>query len=275
MKSEHLKEEDFWYIQTYIEKHTGIHVRSDASYLLSSRLKDIVDRHNLGELSELVKQLRLVPSKSLVSDVLEAVTIHETFFFRGQRIFEDLINVLSIQHTRTPEALKHIKIWSAATSSGQEAYTLNMLMNERPLSLLKSTYEILATDISNSILKKAQEGVFPCTDVARNVPSRLRDKCFMKIGNEMCKIKDTFKQNITFKQHNLLDQLPGSQSFHMILCRNVLIYFNNNVRNKIIHNLHQKLEPNGYLVLGGTETLMSMGQLFKPISRVEGLYQKI
>lgn len=269
-----LNENDLEFLQNYIRKHSGINLSSDSIYLLSSRLKDTLQRRNMNSLTELISLLRLMNNSDLLNEVLEAITIHETSFFRGQRIFEDLKNCLLIEYSRRPTTMQHMRVWSVATSSGQEAYSMAMLLSELPARMKKSSFEILATDISQSIIDKARLGIFSNYEVERHISREYLAKYFTRRPDNAWQVNQNIKDKIKFQQHNLLDPCPTSQRFHMILCRNVLIYFDQDTRNRAIMNLRKMLFPNGFLVLGGTEVLHGMNNYFNPILGIEGVYQR-
>ncbi len=207
---------------------------------------------------------------------MESLTTHESSFFRDAKPFDYFANTLLPQIAEKKDS-RSVYVWSAACSSGQEPYSLAMLIIEflnknDPGSL--PAVNIIATDLSQAILDKAKKGIFSHFEVQRGLPTPYLIKYFKKDGLEWA-ISDEIKQLVRFQAHNLIQpHTLTSQRFDVIFCRNVLIYFDEATKHKVVQYLCDNLETNGMLVLGGSEILSDFGKVFTPVREVPGMYQK-
>ncbi len=257
--SEGLSAEHFQFLQAKIYEHSGIVIDRSKQYLVEARLTPVVQRRQLGSLNALSNAIRAATDAMLLREVIESMTTHESYFFRDHAQFEVLRTRL-IPDLMTRRAQKRrLTFWSAAASSGQEAYTLAMTLREMHLANWK--LEILATDLSDRILTRAKEGLYSAHETSRGTfPPQLR-KYFEQSGQEY-RICDSIRNMVEFKKFDLRTGMSGLSNFDVIFCRNVLIYFDENTRRKILEELSRSLAPDGILFLGSTESTIGLTERF-------------
>jgi chemotaxis protein methyltransferase CheR len=254
-----LSPENYTFLQQYIQKESGISLGNDKLYLLKSRLQPIVEQQHLKSLDELCLRLRANPPEALRRAVVESMTTHETLFFRDPAVFDMLRGELIPELVKTRAAGKTLRIWCAACSSGQEPYSLAMLLLE--MGLTGWNLQILATDLSSQILARAQSGRFLQIEVNRGLAASLLVKYFQREGLDW-QLKDTVRRMVRFTAFDLRHNMQGLGPYDLILCRNVLIYFETDTRKNILAGLRRSLAPGGYLLLGASETTFTLDDGF-------------
>ncbi len=260
--------QEFEYLATLLKKRSGLALGRDKDYLLESRLRSVARKYNHDDIGDMVRALkRTAPSEEVLREITEAMTTNESMFFRDTKPFVSLREKLlpAITHVT---AANPVKIWSAACSYGQEPYSLAMLMEE----LGQSNYHITATDLDTQALKKAQEGIYTQFEVQRGLQIQLLLKYFQQRESNTWQINDALKQHIRFKQFNLLDEFSGFDMFDVIMCRNVLIYFDEATKKDVLSRMAAKLAPHGVLFLGSAETVIGMCDELKPLIGEPGIY---
>ncbi len=255
-----LTPENYGFLERYIHQETGISLGQDKLYLLESRLVPLLQDESLGSLNELCTRLRQGVSESLRRRIAESMTTHETLFFRDPAVFEALRTDLLPELARKRQSTKTLRIWSAACSSGQEPYSLAMLLFEAGYSDWK--LDILGTDLSSRILARAATGRFLQIEINRGMPAPLLVKYFQRAGLEW-QIKDEIRRVVRFAPLDLRQSMRGLGPFDFVLCRNVLIYFDMPTRKKILAELRGTLAPGGYLLLGASETTFNLDAAFE------------
>ena len=247
-------------LREFIYKKSGIFFEKSKEYLLTNRLRKRLKELNLSSFEEYLRYLKSPKGSQELAPLFDAITINETYFFRHIRQIEAFRDVMA------PEILKKkrsMNVWSAACSTGEEPYTLTIALMEKYGQNIPA--RILASDISNEVLEKAKEGIYGEYSVKELSPDMKR-KYFDNVGLGKYKIKDFVKRKVVFKNVNLLDaSLPRKVGkMDVIFCRNVLIYFDNNARQKVIETFYKDiLNPGGYLVLGATESISRLNTNFK------------
>ena len=244
---------------------TGIHITPDKYYLLESRLNEVMRECNFHSYDEIAALLKQSHDSELAHSVIDKITTHETLFFREESIFDALVlQILPEWLERNPETAtipQNITVWSAGCSTGQEPYSIAMAICEK-FPKLSPRVKITATDISRHTLEKAEKGIYTKFEIDRGMPPHLLKKYFHeKIhagnappGNPLFEISNDIKGMVQFKRHNLTSlEAPGL--FDIIFCRNVCIYFQEELRKKIYESLIASLKVDGALVLGAAETL--------------------
>jgi chemotaxis protein methyltransferase CheR len=266
-----LSPESYTFLQQYIQRESGISLGNDKLYLLKSRLQPIVEQQRLKSLDELCLRLRASPPEALRRAVVESMTTHETLFFRDPAVFDMLRGELIPELVKTRAAGKTLRIWCAACSSGQEPYSLAMLLLE--MGLTGWNLQILGTDLSSQILARAQAGRFLQIEVNRGLPASFLVKYFQREGLDW-QIKDAVRRMVRFTAFDLRQNMQGLGPYDLILCRNVLIYFETDTRKKILAGLRKSLAPGGYLLLGASETTFTLDDGFlRRIMRNSVVYQ--
>lgn len=237
----------------YLEDACGIVLGENKHYLVTSRLKRVTEEFSFSSLSEMMSTLVKGNDRKLREKVIDAMTTNETMWFRDVYPFEILKKELlpELAVNKSP-----IKIWSAASSTGQEAYSISMSVSEFQQSnpgKLTSPVEIVGTDISQTVVNKAKQGLYDELSVVRGLSPERRDKFFTKKGDEWNINADIMKRT-RFTELNLLNKYSLLGKFDIIFCRNVLIYFSSEMKKDILERMAQILKPGGTLILGGSES---------------------
>ncbi len=262
---------DFEHISKLLYDRSGLVLGEDKAYLVESRLNPVARKWEFKNFDDMAFAIRTAGNSKLIADVVEAMTTNESFFFRDQtpfKLFEETV-LPSLLQNRAQK--RQIRIWSAACSSGQEPYTLAMLLKEHASQLAGWKVEILATDLSTQILQKAKEGNYSQFEVQRGLPITLMMKYFKQVGDKW-QIADELRQMITYRVFNLLDNMSALGQFDVVYCRNVLIYFDQGTKTKVLNAIANVMAPDGALFLGGAETVLGISDRFQLTDGKRGLY---
>ena len=265
-----MNESDFAFLRALLQRKSGIALGSDKLYLADSRLSILCRKRNVDSIDTLMRQLRLGREPELESAIVEAMTTNETLFFRDQTPFTLFRDVILPERLAANAGRRQLRIWCAAVSSGQEAYSLAMILEDMAERLAGWRIEILGTDISGEILEKARAGVYSQFEVQRGLPIQMLLRHFTQVGDKW-HISDRLRSMVEFRQHNLLDASDSLGQFDAIFCRNVLIYFDPPTKARVLARLAQRLAPQASLVLGATETVLGLPSDFTPDRDNRGL----
>jgi len=249
-----MEQEIFNFFTALVEKASGISYQAGKEYLLENRLTELALTLGYKDLREFYQKVKTGLTPSLLNQIVDSLTTNETYFFRDQHPFETIKNHLLPELIQKRAKEKQIKIWSAACSTGQEPYSLAMIILEY-FSKYLSTYRffIYATDISQSAIKKAKEGIYNQIEVNRGLPVTFLVKYFKQVGSNW-QIDEKVKSFVKFEILNLLEvEKRVRERFDLILCRYVLIYFSKETQRKVFQAIWNTLNPGGYLLLGATE----------------------
>ena len=263
--------QDFDYLRKMLRERSGLVLSAEKQYLAESRLLPVARRHRLASLAELVGKLQSASAATLATEVTEAMTTNETFFFRDKIPFEHFRDTVMPALIATHSGRRRIRIWCTAAASGQEPYSMAMMLREMSQQLAGYRIEILATDISNEMLEKAKAGIYSQFEVQRGLPIQQLVKYFTKVG-EAWQIAPEIRAMVSFRQLNLLHDFGHLGSFDLIFCRNVLIYFDQPTKIGVLERLARVIELDGFLVLGAAETVIGLTDAFKPMPDKRGLY---
>jgi chemotaxis protein methyltransferase CheR len=262
---------DYDYLRKLLKERSGLVLSADKQYLVESRLLPLARRMGAPHLSELVAKLKAPGAEPLIVDVVEAMTTNESFFFRDKIPFDHFREHMLPSLLKARAAQRRIRIWCAATSTGQEPYSLAMILKEMAAQVSGWRVEIIATDLSNEVLEKARAGLYSQFEVQRGLPIQLLMKHFSQAG-ETWQISPEIRAMVQFRPLNLLADFSHLGGFDVVFCRNVLIYFDQETKISVLERLARVTEPDGYLVLGAAETVVGLTELFKPLSDRRGLY---
>jgi len=265
-----LRPDDFDFLAKLLKERSGLIITPDKAYLLESRLMPVARSRNLKSLDEVVAKMRS-RDETLARDVTEAMTTNESFFFRDTKPFDQFRDTVLPQVMQSRAGKKSIRIWSAACSSGQEAYSLAMILKENAAKLVGWHIEIVGTDISVEMLEKAKAGLYSQFEVQRGLPIQFLVKYFKK-KDESWQIDPTLRGMVQFREWNLLHDLRGLGNFDIVFCRNVLIYFDQPTKTRVLENISKSMPPDGFLFLGGAETVLGISDRFKPMANQRGIY---
>jgi chemotaxis protein methyltransferase CheR len=241
----------------YLRRSSGLVMEQSKKYLVESRVMPIVRREKLSSLDELVLILQKNQSPKLAKDVIEAMTINETYFFRDKSPFDQFRNVMLPAMIAKRQSEKRLRIWSAAASTGQEAYSLAMILDENAARMPGWKIEILGTDLSDQVLDKARKGIYSQFEVQRGLPTPMLLRNFNQIGDSW-QISEAMRSKVQFRQLNLLSDFTALGRFDIIFCRNVLIYFDAARKMDILGRMTRILAPDGFLTLGASESLIGL-----------------
>jgi chemotaxis protein methyltransferase CheR len=262
--------QDYAYLRIFLKERSGLDLSSDKQYLVESRLIPLARRGGLPGIAELVAKLR-GGSDPLASEVVEAMTTNETFFFRDKIPFDHLRETIFPALSQARANRRALRIWCAASSTGQEPYSIAMCVKEFA-ALTGWRVEIVATDLSQAVLEKAKAGLFSQFEVQRGLPIQMLVKYFTQAG-EMWQLNADIRAMVQHRPLNLLQDFSHLGLFDVIFCRNVLIYFDQQTKAGVFDRLAKRLEPDGILVLGAAESVVGISETFKPYPDKRGLYR--
>jgi len=266
-----IEDQDFEKLRDYIKKVCGISIKSDKKYLIKQRLEPIVRSYGLKDFQELAFVLNTRPDSQLKQDVILSITTNETSFFRDIHPFETFNNVLLPEFGSLIKQNKarKIRIWSAGSSTGQEAYSLAMLIFEYVQADFSRTlrtdhFSIIGTDISTRALNKAMSAEYNSAELERGLSSERKNRYFRSYG-KCFKLDSKIKNIVSFRQANFIDSLTLLGNFEIIFCRNVLIYFEQEMKKRILDQFYNMLSYKGYLFLGAMENTYNISDNFKTV----------
>lgn len=263
----------FDYFADLLRRESGLHMTPEKYYLLETRLHPIVQQQGVGGIDGLASMLRRDESNNAVRQaVVEAMATHETSFFRDALPFERLRDTVLPLMAKTRAGAKSIRIWCAACASGQEAYSVAMLLREYGAPFDDWKIEITGTDLSHSVIEKAQKGAYTQFEVQRGMPARLLVKYFTQEG-DVWRIRADLREMVSFRQANLLQPPPlPAGSMDIVFCRNVLMYLDASSRVRVLQGLRGVMHTGSVLFLGAAETAGGLGEMFRPVAGMAGLY---
>ena len=262
---------EYDFLRRSLKERSGLVLTADKQYLVESRLLPIARKAGLASLGGLVAALHRDDSESLMTAVVEAMTTNETFFFRDKVPFENFRTTILPALLAARRSSRVIRIWSAATSSGQEPYSLAMTLKELADTLAGWRIEIVATDLAGGVLQKAQEGIYSQFEVQRGLPIQFLIKYFSKVG-DMWQIAPELRAMVKFRHLNLLADFSALGAFDLIFCRNVLIYFDQETKTDVLNRLGRQAAADGYLILGAAETVVGLTDYFRTVPELRGVY---
>lgn len=266
-----ISNESFNYYQDLLLQKSGLSLSNDKTYLLITRLHPVATSLGYTDLDTFTRDLAARKDPSMINSVVDAMTTNETSFFRDTKPFNALKELL-------PDLMKEIKyrrtirIWSAACSSGQEPYSLAIMMEEFLKNHPDWSYEIIATDISDRILDQAKKGEYGQFEIQRGLTIQMMVQYFTQHGTKW-RINDDLKKHVSFKNLNLLDDMTSMGDFDVVFCRNVLIYFNSKTKTQVLKNLSQRITPHGLLFLGACETVVNLDVPLKTKPSYAGIFE--
>ncbi len=261
---------DYEFLRKLLKERSGLDLSSDKQYLVESRLIPLARRVGLAGIAELVAKMK-TGSEALTAEVAEAMTTNETFFFRDKIPFDHLREAVLPELMRARANRRSLRIWCAASSTGQEPYSIAMCLKEFA-ALAGWRVEIVATDLSQAVLEKSRAGIFSQFEVQRGLPIQMLVKHFTQIG-ELWQLNADIRAMVQHRQLNLLQDFSHLGTFDVIFCRNVLIYFDQDTKVGIFDRLARMIEPDGVLALGAAESVVGISDAFKPYPERRGLYR--
>jgi len=262
---------DYEYLRKLLRERSGLVLAPEKQYLIESRLMPVARGAGCASITDLVRRLREPDSEPLRAEITEAMTINESFFFRDKipfdRFRDTVLPTLLTARART----KRFRIWCAAASTGQEPYSLAMMLKNMQEKFSGWRIEILATDISNEVLEKARTGIYSQFEVQRGLPIQMLMQHFEQVG-EQWRLSEAIRKMVQFRQLNLLADFASLGTFDVVFCRNVLIYFDQATKVGVLERIYRQLAPDGFFLMGAAETVVGLTNIFVPLAEKRGLY---
>ena len=262
---------DFAFIAQFLKERSGLIINQDKMYLLETRLSAILRDNKLSGLGALVELLRQPGAAKVKDQVVDAMTTNETSFFRDNHPFDTLRKSIIPGLIERRASARSLRIWSAACSTGQEPYSLAMMLKDSFPILGGWKVEIVATDLSPSVLDRAREGVYSTFEVQRGLPIQMLIRHFDQ-EEPNWRIKRELRQTVSFRPLNLLDDFSALGQFDVVLCRNVLIYFDQPTKTRILSAIARRIATDGVLLLGGSESVFGLSDAFTGLAGLKGVY---
>ena len=256
-----LSSSDFQYVSNLVRAQSALVLESGKEYLVESRLAPLAKAEGLDSVEDVVRRLRREPRGEIVDLVVEAMTTNETLFFRDNHPFQSLREEVLPRVIERNAATKSLSIWCAASSSGQEPYSLCMLLRDHFPELSNWNVRIIASDISKSMLRRVKTGSYSQLEVNRGLPAKMLVKYFSKDGATW-QISPELIKMLELREINLCKSWPVLPSFDIVMIRNVLIYFDNETKREIMGKIRGLLKPGGFMFLGGSETTINLDDAF-------------
>lgn len=261
---------DFDFVSGLLRRRAGIQLTTDKTYLLESRLAPLARKEGLASIEDLLQVVRSRRDERLISQIVDVMTTNETFFFRDKTPFDLMKNVALPE--LTAQRKPRLRIWCAACSTGQEPYSLAMMLEDNPALTKGASVEIVATDISPRVLEKAKSGLYSQFEVQRGLPIQMMMKHFTQ-KDDLWQISDKIRSMVTFREHNLMDQPSMFGKFDVVFIRNVLIYFDPPTKGAVLERVSSVMNPGGFVLLGAAETVIGITKKFEAMKEHRGLYK--
>ena len=259
-----IEREEFEYVSTLVRSDAGLVLEKGKEYLVEARLRPLAQEAGLTSVQAFIQQLRTPGATMMRRRTIEAMTTNETSFFRDLHPFESLRKTVLPRIIESRRDERRLFIWSAACSTGQEAYTIAMIIRENFPELANWNCRIIGTDLSRDVVARAQSGRYSQLEVNRGLPATLLVKYFQKEGSEW-QIKADVRRMVEFREINLTEPWSTLPPMDIVFMRNVLIYFNVETKKAILAKVRQLLKPGGFLFLGSSETTLNLDDQFEPV----------
>ena len=272
--------DEFKAFAKYIHDISGIYYDQRKAYLFEARLGPLLEKHGLFSYGELYQKAKTDPKRALEKEIVDAISTNETLFFRDAAPFEvlqhkilpDLIDARSAGSSSSPPIT--VRVWSAACSTGQEVYSIAIVLKELLPDRRKYNVRLLGTDISDAAVARASYGKYNKFEIERGLAKDKLQRYF-SLNGDSWKINDEIRAMATFKKLNLMRPLNGLGKFDIVFCRNVAIYFSMEDRKRLFENIGDILAPDGYLIIGSTETLTGVCPRFEPKRHIRAIFYQL
>ena len=269
-----IRAEDFELLCGIVKSRSGLTLSPDKAYLVENRLMAVARKWGMNDIDGLASSVRGSPNEELLREITEAMTTNETLFFRDQVPFEQLETVVLPRLMESRKQARHIRIWSAACSSGQEPYSIGMILKGMGSILDDWRIDIVATDISRTMLDKARTGLYTQFEVQRGLPIAMLMKHFRQAGDKW-EIDPAIRGMVEYQEFNLLNDPASLGKFDVVFCRNVLIYLDPPTKSNVLEKIWKIMPTDGVLYMGGAETVMGVTEKFQPVNEHRGMYASV
>lgn len=268
-----MNSQDFEFVSQLLRKRAGIVLTGDKMYLLESRLAPLARKEGLPSIDDLIHVVRARREERLIGQLVDVMTTNETFFFRDKTPFDHLKDAVLPVLGQARKGSR-IRIWCAACSTGQEPYSIAMMLDQDHSLTGGVPVEIVATDISDRCLERARQGLFTQFEVQRGLPIQMLMHYFTQ-QDDHWRISERMRQMVTFRKLNLIDPNYNMGKFDVVFCRNVLIYFDGQTKVDVLDRIASTVNPGGFLMMGAAESLVGSSQAFEPTQDRRGLYKLV
>lgn len=262
------------YVCTLVRRKSAIELDAAKAYLIDARLTPVARRYGYTSTAEMVRTLQAAPNQDVQQQMVEAMTTNETSFYRDAHPFEALRTTIVPELLVSRAAKKSINIWSAASSTGQEAYSIAMLLKEQFAALATWNVRILGTDLSDDVLEKARAGRFSQVEINRGLPALLLAKYFKREGMQW-ELAPQIRAMASFMKLNLIERWPPLPTMDVVFLRNVLIYFSPDTKRMILEKVRSVMSPGAVLFLGAAETTMGLDSAFERVQTGNSVYYRL
>ena len=268
-----MNSQDFEFVAQLLRKRAGIVLTGDKMYLLESRLAPLARKEGLPSIDDLIHVVRSRREERLIAQLVDVMTTSETFFFRDKTPFEHLKEAIFpiLANARRGQ---RIRVWCAGCSTGQEPYSIAMLLDQNPALTGGVPVEIVATDISDRCLERAKQGLFTQFEVQRGLPIQMLMHYFTQ-QDDHWRISERLRQQVTFKKHNLIDPNFQLGKYDIVFCRNVLIYFDGATKSEVLERIATQMNPGGFLMLGASESVTGLSTAYESTQDRRGLFKLV
>jgi chemotaxis protein methyltransferase CheR len=263
--------QDFEFVSQLLRKRAGIVLTGDKMYLLESRLAPLARKEGLPSIDDLITVVRSRRDERLIAQVVDVMTTNETFFFRDKTPFDHLKDAIFPVLAQARRGSR-IRIWCAACSTGQEPYSIAMMLDQNPALTGGVPVEIVATDISDRCLERARQGLFTQFEVQRGLPIQMLMHYFTQ-QDDHWRISERLRQMVSFRKMNLIEPAYNLGQFDIVFCRNVLIYFDGPTKGAVLDRIAATMNPGGFLLMGAAESIVGISQSFDVMQDRRGLYK--
>lgn len=275
MTASNIAPSEYEEFRRFLEDACGIMLGDNKHYLVTSRLTRLMREFNINTFTELMAQLKHRHNTKLRERIVDAMTTNETMWFRDRYPFDILTNIILPEYTSLKP--RQLRVWSAACSSGQEPYSISMIMQEYGAAkpgALPSNIQIVATDISPSVLRDAAEAQYDKMSIVRGMSDERVKRFFTQKGDRW-EVKQEIRSRVSFREMNLMQNYAPLGKFDIVFCRNVLIYFSADLKKDILTRIAQSMNPRGYLFLGGSESPTSYVDVFEMVRTTHGVVYRL
>ena len=266
-----MNSQDFEFVSQLLRKRAGIVLSGDKMYLLESRLAPLARKEGLPSIDDLIHVVRARREERLIGQLVDVMTTNETFFFRDKTPFDHLKDAVLPVLGQARKGSR-IRIWCAACSTGQEPYSIAMMLDQNPALTGGVPVEIVATDISDRCLDRGRQGLFTQFEVQRGLPVQMLMHYFTQ-QDDHWRISERLRQMVSFRKLNLMDAAYNLGRFDIVFCRNVLIYFDGPTKGEVMDRIAGTMNPGGFLLLGAAESVVGLSQSFEATQDRRGLYK--
>lgn len=265
---------DFEYLRTLVRNQSGVVLEPHKDYLAELHLDKLATKSGFDSIAAFTEHLKTTPSSNLHTQAVEALLINETSFFRDRYPFDALQTFVLPELIQSRSNQRSLNIWSAGCSTGQEPYSIAILIRESFPELSTWTIRLIASDLSQRSLDRAQQGTYTNLEISRGLTPDLRDRYFHQVGQSW-QINDEIRQMVDFQQLNLIHSWNSLPQMDIIFLRNVLIYFNSETKQLILNKVQYSLKEDGYLFLGSGETTFYLDPRFEAIPGKPSLFYQL